>query len=243
MEVLMSGSRKRLHHWRGTVVSLLLTVALGSTVRAQQAHSEAEVKAAYLYRFAAYVEWPKAAETGRPFVIAVMGQPSIARELKKLQPGHLINDQVVQVIEVTQVQQLANAQILYVGADHDDFLRSLNRIETPPILIVTDENQGLDLGGILNFVTIDHRVRFEVSLTAAERAQLKVSADLLSVAVRVNGGRRQSDAVCLPFSLPQEDDALCGTRRASLLQTPSRADQWGPPMPLTASLADMHATD
>jgi hypothetical protein len=190
------------HPWRVHLVILLLTVALASSARAQEVHSEFDVKAAYLFRFADYVEWPDPPVASHPFVIAVMGQLGMARALKKLQAGHLIHQQVVQVIELTRVQELETAQVLYVGAGYKDFLRTIIETDTPPLLIVTDEDQGLDLGGVVNFVTIDNRVRFEVSLTAAERRHLKVSADLLSVAIRVNGGRRQSAAVCSPFFLP-----------------------------------------
>ncbi len=60
------------------------------------------------------------------------------------------------------------------------------------MLLVTDEEGGLNAGSALNFLTIDRNVRFEVSLTSADRWGLKVSSELLGVAVRVLGSRRQS---------------------------------------------------
>jgi len=197
---------------RGLV--LCLTLALASLARAEQPHSESAVKAAYLYRFASYVEWPDKSTSGHPFLIDIMGDPDVARELRHLMPGHLINDEPVQVREVTRVEDLDGPQILYVGADHAAFLHALRTSGRPLVLLVTDDDQGLDLGGVLNFVTVDKRVRFEVSLTAAERAHLKISADLLSVAIRVHGGRRQSDELCIPYSLPQDAGAPCGIRQA-----------------------------
>jgi len=59
-------------------------------------------------------------------------------------------------------------------------------------LLVTDEEGGLNAGSSLNFLTIDQRVRFEISLAAADRSGLKISAELLGVAVRVRGGAKQS---------------------------------------------------
>jgi hypothetical protein len=149
-----------------------------------------------------------------PFVIDVVGDPEVARELRHLVPGHPLNNQAVEVREITRVQEAEGAQILYIGSDHDDFLRALGPSGARSALVVTAEQRGLDLGGVLNFVTIDNRVRFEVSLTAAARAQLKISSDLLSVAVRVHGGRRQSDAFCIPFPVPDDADALCSLRQA-----------------------------
>jgi hypothetical protein len=70
------------------------------------------------------------------------------------------------------------------------------------------------MGSVLNFVIVDKRVRFEISLTAAERAGLKISSELLSVAVRVHGGRRQSDFSCWPFPPGDETDSPCAPRQA-----------------------------
>jgi hypothetical protein len=60
------------------------------------------------------------------------------------------------------------------------------------MLPVTDEDDGLNQGSVLNFVTVNRRVRFEVSLTAADRLRLKISSELLAVAVRVRGGHRSA---------------------------------------------------
>jgi hypothetical protein len=222
----MNPSRRLLLGWFSGGLALLLSAALASPGHAQQAHSEEAVKAAYLYRFASYVEWPQDSLAGHPFVIGVVGDPGVAHELRLLLPGHLIDKQVVQVRDVGRVQDVAGAQMLYVGADHANFLREMSSSGNRSILIVTDEERGLDLGGVLNFVTVDKRVRFEVSLTAAERAQLKISADLLSVAIRVHGGRRQSDEFCIPFPLPGDGDgdAPCGIRQARRVRQPSRGD-------------------
>jgi len=216
----MNPSRQFLHCWSASFggFALLLTVLLAFPVSAQETHTEEAVKAAYLYRFGTYVDWPKESASGDLFVIAVVGAPGVARELRHMLPGRLINNQPVQVREVTRAQEVAGAQMLYVGANNADFLRALSPAGNAATLIVTDEERGLDLGGALNFVTVDKRVRFEVSLTAAERARVKISADLLSVAIRVRGGRRQTNEICVPFSLPDEGDTPCGIRQARLMR-------------------------
>jgi hypothetical protein len=160
---------------------------------AAESYSEDAVKAAYLYRFAGYIDWPADALADTPFTIAVVGAPGVAGELQRLLPAHPINKGIAQVRQISRVQDVGSAQILYVGRGHADFLRALKangaRRST---LLVTDEEGGLDSGSVLNFLTIDRRVRFEISVTAAERSQLKISSDLLSVAVRIHGERRQT---------------------------------------------------
>lgn len=196
---------------------LALLGAFASPVHGQETHPVDAVKAAYLYRFAGYVEWPEESVATGPFVIVVVGNHGIAAELRRLVPEHQINKRVVQVEEVTTVAQIGNAQMLYVGSGNDAFLRTLAAGGRRAMLVVSDDERGLDLGSVLNFVTVDKRVRFEVSLTAAERAQLKISADLLSVAIRVHGSNRQSDYICIPFAIPGDGDAPCNMRQARSL--------------------------
>ncbi|HEY2675470.1 MAG TPA: YfiR family protein [Steroidobacteraceae bacterium] len=199
----------------GSVIGgVALLGAVSGSVQAQETHSVETVKAAYLYRFAGYVEWPADAAVERPFAIVVVGDAGIARELRRLVPNHPVNNQMVQVREVATVAEVGNASMLYVAAGHDTFLRALAASGSHPILVVSDDARGLDLGSEINFVTVDKRVRFEVSLAAAERARLKISADLLSVAIRVQGGHRQSGDICIPFALPEDNNAACDIRQA-----------------------------
>jgi hypothetical protein len=160
-------------------------------------YSEDAVKAAYLYRFAGYIGWPEQGAVKVPFTIDVLGAPGIARELRRLLPGHPINGQIAQVREITGNRDAGNAQIIYVAAGHAELLRTwAPQSSGAPMLLVTDEEGGLSAGGTLNFLTIDRNVRFEVSLSAAERWGLKISSELLGVAVRVQGRTGQSFLGC-----------------------------------------------
>jgi hypothetical protein len=154
-------------------------------------HSEDSVKAAYLYRFAGYVDWKDKIPADAPFTIAVFGAPRVAGELRRLLPGHLVENRRVQVREVTGPQDVGTPQLLYAGPGH---ARALQALLAPtagaPVLTVTDEDDGLKAGSAVNFLLIDHRIRFEVSLTSANRLGLKISSELLGVAVRVHGGAR-----------------------------------------------------
>lgn len=170
-------------------------------------YSEEVVKAAYLFRLASYVDWPGGADKGE-FVIAVLDSPAIARQLASLARAHLIKDHPVQVREAASLRNLGDPDILYVGAGRADSLRSWRPAGSKSTLIVTDEEDGLRDGGILNFLTIDRRVRFEVSLTAAGQAHLKISSELLALAVRVFGVPQQSRGLCGPRH-PAEPNANC----------------------------------
>jgi hypothetical protein len=195
----MAESRKlRSYESAGLALLSLLIAACAAmpTARADASYSEDAVKAAYLYRFAGYVEWPDA---NSPFVIAVLGAPEVANELQRLLPEHPIKSGIARVHEISRLRDLGAAQILYVGAGHADALRAAaSQLAQQSVLLVTDETSGLDFGSVVNFLTVDHHVRFEVSLTAADRQRLKVSSQLLSVAIRVQGGHRQSNESAPP---------------------------------------------
>jgi len=176
------------------MLAAAILVPLTPFARAAEPYTEDAVKAAYLYRFAGYVNWPDDKLGDAPFTIDVIGSPGVARELRRLLPGHLVNSRPAQVREISGIRELGGAQILFVGAGHADILRALMpSANLPPVLVVTDEEGGLSAGAALNFLTIDRNVRFEVSLSTADRWRLKISSELLGVAVRVQGARRQSN--------------------------------------------------
>jgi len=174
-------------------LGLLILWAPLPPAHAADPHSEDSVKAAYLYRFAGYVDWKDKIPADAPFTIAVFGAPGVARELRLLLPGHLIDNRVAQVREISGPQDLGKPQLVYAGPGRAKALRALlSAAEPPAALSVTDEADGLNAGSAVNFLLIDHRIRFEVSLAGADRAHLKISSELLGVAVRVHGGLRST---------------------------------------------------
>jgi hypothetical protein len=177
-------------------MGLALGVALGWVVGARaETYSEEAVKAAYLHRFAAYVQWPAATDAG-PFIIAVDGGEDVAAQLEQLLPGLTIQNRRAQVRRVHAAEDLAGASILYVGPGTRPQTRALvAAAATHPILLVTDNQDGLVGGAIINFVRVERTIRFEVSLTAAERSGLKITSGLLSVAAHVEG-RPQAGMGC-----------------------------------------------
>jgi hypothetical protein len=158
-------------------------------------HDEDEVEAAFLYRIAGYVEWPPEALAGQDFTIAVLGSDDIARELERILPHHSLKNHPAQARRIRGLEELRDAQILFVGPEFNDELKSIvSRVATHPVLVVSASDHGLDDGSCVNFLFVDRRVRFEVSLTAADHVGLRVSSELLSVAVRVQGRSAHSGA-------------------------------------------------
>jgi len=194
------------------VVAGLLVCA--SLAQAAQFSVEA-VKAAYLFRFAQYVEWP-ALPADATFIIAVSGAEDVAVHLERLLPGMSVNGRRVAVRRVTRATELEGVQILYIGANAFARTRSLRAqaIERP-ILVVTDNERGLDGGGVINFIEVNRNLRFEISLNAADRSGLKINSALLAVAARVE--RRPQGALnCLDGYPHRQRPSSCGIRMASV---------------------------
>ena len=149
---------------------------------------EQRVKAAFLFKFGGYVEWPDNVFPRKesPLVIGVAGADALADELSQVVAGRTLNGRPVTVRRVRAGEALSNIHILFVGRPEIDRLNEL-LVQAQPVLTVTDMAKGLPQGSVINFVVAENRVRFEVSLDAAKRIGLKIGAPLLSVAMRVQG--------------------------------------------------------
>ncbi|HEX7951796.1 MAG TPA: YfiR family protein [Burkholderiales bacterium] len=148
---------------------------------------EQRVKAAFLFKFGGYVEWPDSAFSSKdaPLVIGVAGNDLLAEELSQVVAGRTMNGRAVSIRRI-RGDLPASVHVLFVGRTETGRLADL-AAQARPILIVTDTEKGLAQGSIINFVVADNRVRFEVSLEAAKRSGLRIGAPLLSVAMRVQG--------------------------------------------------------
>ncbi|HET9693509.1 MAG TPA: YfiR family protein [Steroidobacteraceae bacterium] len=172
---------------RRSLVVLSLLVA-GAPSPAGAAYTDDAVKAAFLYRFTGYVDWPQSSLQGGEFTVAVLEAPPVARELGRLLARYPVKQLPARVRVIDDVAQAAGAHVLYVGRGYQGDLQDVVReLAAQPVLLVTDRAGALDDGSVVNFLLVDRRVRFEVSLGAAQRAGLKVSSQLLAVAARVRG--------------------------------------------------------
>jgi YfiR/HmsC-like len=210
---------RRFHNMLMRVVLLAIFAGFGATFAQAAQFSVEAVKAAYLFRFAQYVEWPEAPAGGAadaPFVIAVNGAEDVAAHLERLLPGMTVNDRRVVVRRVSRVQELDGVHILYISAENFSRTRALRaRAIQRPILLVTEDQDGIDGGGVINFIEVNRNLRFEISLNAADRSGLKINSALLSVAARVE--RRPQGALnCLDGQFRRQRPDACVLRMASV---------------------------
>jgi hypothetical protein len=151
---------------------------------------ERRVKAALLFRFIHYVEWPEAAFAGpaAPFLIAIAGDDVVAAELAEFAAGRKLGSRPLQVRRSSGAASLKEAQLVFVAQRDAQQFTALAKAAPPLALLVTEWPNALQQGSVVNFVLVEGQVRFEVSLEAAQRRQLRLSSRLLSVAHDVHPG-------------------------------------------------------
>ena len=164
------------------IVALLCSLAGGAQA---QAAGEYQIKAAFLYNFAKFVSWPASSfsDSSAPLRICVFGQDPFGQELRNITADKMVNGRKLQVDDVVDLQPAKSCHILFIASSEKSQLkRILDGVRGASILTVGDTQGFAGLGGIVNFVLEDNRVRFEVNQKAAEQAGLTISSKLLGVA-------------------------------------------------------------
>jgi hypothetical protein len=179
--------------WRLSGLALLLALQGLPAPRAQPVSAtEYQVKAAYLLKFGSYVEWPPQAFEQRdsPFVIGVLAADAVAEEVERAAVAAVVEGRPVQVRRLDHSDAgTAGAHVLFIDRSRGGQLAdTLALARGRPLLTVTESEQALAAGGMINFVIVENKVRFDIALAPAEASQLKISARLLSVARRVLKG-------------------------------------------------------
>jgi hypothetical protein len=151
---------------------------------------EYQVKAAYLYKFLDFVDWPATAFEGpkSPFVIGVAGADVLADELDALIARRRVESRPVVARRLRPGEAPKGLHVLFIGrAAASRSAALLAATAQQPVLTVTEADDGLPPGSRINFVVVDKRVRFDVALRGAEAHELRISSRLLGVARRVEG--------------------------------------------------------
>jgi len=152
---------------------------------------EDRLKAAFLYKFAGYVEWPEGAfrDNGSPIAIGVAGSETIAQELEQALPGHKVGERTMTVHRIEPgAGDLAGYQIIFVGRGVESarVAELLRRASGKPVLTVTDATGDAPSGSVINFLNDAGHVRFDIAMDAASRNGLHLRAPLLAVARKVS---------------------------------------------------------
>lgn len=170
---------------REIACSTLLLCTVFPLLAQTPAADEYQIKAAFLFNISKFVEWPQDAfkAPDDPVTICVLGANPFGGALEDAVRGKLIGTRPLAVREVANAQQAGKCQVVFVSAAERKRCRSfLDELKGRSILTVGEAEDFTANGGIMNFKLRDARVRIEIDATAAERARLRISSKLMSLA-------------------------------------------------------------
>jgi hypothetical protein len=172
-------------------VALLLLAASLLGAEGDQRAGEYQVKAAFLYNFAKYIQWPAdapAVQTGT-FVITVLGNDPFGPSLDETLRGKTIDGLKVVLRRAGRPEELRASQIVFISAsEHGQLPEILKRLEGAPTLTVAEMDDFAERGGVIRFRMEGDRVRLDINPSAAARARLRISSELLKLARIVGAG-------------------------------------------------------
>jgi len=144
---------------------------------------EYRLKAAFLYNFALFTEWP--ADVGSTLNLCVYGRDPFGVEIDALQ-GKPVGNRRLVVSRVTSVEALTRCQVVFIaGPSGDSISRVLSTLRGATVLTIADAAGAAEQGVALNMNVVNNKITFEANLTAARAANLKLSSKLLSLATEV----------------------------------------------------------
>lgn len=150
---------------------------------AEGSELETKVKAAYIYNFTKFVDWPGDEMTvaGEPIRICIIGNDPIRTLLGELS-NREAKGRPLKIVRVKDINALPSCNILYVSRSEQSQLPMiLERLHGLPLLTVSDIPAFAQKGGIIGFINENNRIKVEINSRAARQAGLKISAKLLEI--------------------------------------------------------------
>jgi len=151
---------------------------------------EYQVKAAFLYNFVKFVEWPgvRGGSSQNPIVIGILGPDPFGPVLDRTFADKMVGGRRFELRRYGTVEELQLSHVLFVSSTlKRDWSKVLAAVQGTPVMTVSDEGGFVKSGGIIELLLEDNKIRFDIHLSAGKRSGLKISAQLLQLARRVEG--------------------------------------------------------
>jgi hypothetical protein len=172
------------------ILSLLWLLA-GISLNAQQPQpTEYQLKAAYLFNFARFVEWPKTAfqNPTSPVVIGILGENPFHDDLSRVIGSKLVDTHPVVIKEFRSASEVTNCHVIFISSSEKKKLPEIfQSLKGSNVLTVGETERFIEAGGMISFFLERTKIRFQINKDAAEAAGLKVSAKLMTLASPTGG--------------------------------------------------------
>jgi len=148
------------------------------------ASKEYQVKAAFLFNFVQFVEWPAGAfaNSNTPICIGILGEDPFGAALEETVRGETVQGRKLIVQRSRRVEELKNCHLIFISKSETERIAAiLGDLDPLPVLTVSETQGFAQRGGIINLYLAGNKVRFEINPAAARRKGLKISSELLSL--------------------------------------------------------------
>jgi hypothetical protein len=167
---------------RFTAFLLIAAVVIFPAHFAGQEQDEYAVKAAFIFNFSKFVEWPPAGSAG-PFAICILGDDPFETTIDRLTQGKTAYGRAIQIRRVREAADAKTCQIVFAGAaERDKAARLVSAIRGTSVLTVGETPEFLRMGGMIALTMEDSHVNIVINTSATQTSNLKVSAKLLMLA-------------------------------------------------------------
>lgn len=147
--------------------------------------TEYQVKAAFLYNFTKFVEWPGDATSGPTLCVGVLGKDPFGEAIEGLK-GKMAKGRKIKVMRFRRAEEAKDCDLLFVSASEKGHLTQiLKNLQNSRALTVADQEGFCEAGGMINLVPVGNKVGFEVNVAAASRSRVRMSSHLLKLANKI----------------------------------------------------------
>jgi hypothetical protein len=169
-------------------VLLLLLLCLPGPVASETSVSEYSLKAAFIYNFSKFVEWPDSAFRGKKeFCIATLGRSPLDRELAALS-GKSVQGHPIVFRKLSSLDDVAQCQVLFISRSELNRLEGvLDALRDAPVLTIAESEDFCKRGGMLSLEKENSKIVFDVNYRETQRSRLKPNSQLLKLARKIYG--------------------------------------------------------
>jgi hypothetical protein len=171
---------------RFLIAGIILIASFSFYGPTQTDSQEYILKAAFIYRFADYIEWINESENST-FTIGILGESSIITPLNEIAKDKKVKNKSVTIKLCKSLDDMNACQVVFVSKNYNTTIETIvSKAYNNPILIITEQKDACEKGAHINFIISDNKLKFEINLKAALKANFKISSQLLQHAILIN---------------------------------------------------------
>jgi hypothetical protein len=170
------------------IASSVLSGGVGKAHADSRSEREYQIKAAFLYNFTKFVEWPadRFADDSAPIILCIFGKDPFGATLEDTVTGKTVKGRHIYIRRIDKVDDLDACHVLFIGLSERERLRRIvASSHGASVLTVGDMDDSIEFGGVINLIKRANKIRFEINLVAAKQARLKLDLKLVTLASSV----------------------------------------------------------